>query len=109
MPRDRVHQPRVVAEEIGAAPEGDARNIAPEQVPRLDPAQMLREQFVYGDPAQCHAQLTALHARCGINSLRCVFNANGLLDNRQALAGMTLFAQEVLPALRKPVSPGLQT
>lgn len=85
------------------------RGVPPEQVPRLDPAQMLREQFVYGDPAQCHAQLTALHARCGINSLRCVFNANGLLDNRQALAGMTLFAQEVLPALRKPVSPGLQT
>jgi hypothetical protein len=31
-----------------------------------------------------------------------VFNANGLLDNTQALAGMTLFANEVLPALREP-------
>ena len=27
---------------------------------------------------------------------------DGLLDNTQALAGMTLFANEVLPALRAP-------
>ncbi|MDP3229141.1 MAG: LLM class flavin-dependent oxidoreductase [Acidovorax sp.] len=81
------------------------RGIAPDQVPRIDPQQMLREQFIYGDPAQCHAQIVALHARSGINALRCVFNANGLLDNRHALAGMTLFAQEVMPALRKPGLP----
>ncbi len=83
------------------------RGVPPSQVPRIDPEQMLREQFIYGDPQQCHAQLTALHERSGINALRCVFNANGLLDNRQALAGMTLFAQEVLPALPSAGTPEL--
>ncbi len=32
--------------------------------------------------------------------LRCIFNGNGALDNATALAGMALFAAEVLPALR---------
>lgn len=76
------------------------RGVPPDQVPRIDPERMLREQFIHGDPAQCHAQIVALHARSGIGALRCVFNANGLLDNTQALAGMALFAHEVLPALR---------
>ena len=76
------------------------RGVPPDQVPRIDPERMLREQFIHGDPAQCHAQIVALHARSGIGALRCVFNANGLLDNTQALAGMALFAREVLPALR---------
>jgi len=78
------------------------RGVPPEQVPRIEPERMLREQFIHGDPAQCHAQILALRARSGIDALRCVFNANGLLDNTQALAGMTLFANEVLPALREP-------
>ncbi|MDM0089022.1 MULTISPECIES: LLM class flavin-dependent oxidoreductase [unclassified Variovorax] len=78
------------------------RGVPPEQVPRIEPERMLREQFIHGDPAQCHAQILALRARSGIDALRCVFNANGLLDNTQALAGMTLFAIEVLPALREP-------
>jgi alkanesulfonate monooxygenase SsuD/methylene tetrahydromethanopterin reductase-like flavin-dependent oxidoreductase (luciferase family) len=78
------------------------RGVPPDQVPRIDPERMLREQFIHGDPAQCHAQIVALQQRSGIGALRCVFNANGLLDNTQALAGMTLFANEVLPALREP-------
>lgn len=78
------------------------RGVPPEQVPRIDPERMLREQFIHGDPAQCHAQIVALRQHSGIGALRCVFNANGLLDNTQALAGMTLFANEVLPALRAP-------
>lgn len=78
------------------------RGVPPEQVPRIEPERMLREQFIHGDPAQCHAQILALRAHNGIDALRCVFNANGLLDNTQALAGMTLFANEVLPALREP-------
>lgn len=78
------------------------RGVPPDQVPRIDPERMLREQFIHGDPAQCHAQIAALRQHSGIGALRCVFNANGLLDNAQALAGMTLFANEVLPALRAP-------
>jgi len=78
------------------------RGVLPDAVPRIDPGRVLREQFIHGDPAQCHAQITALRQRSGIGALRCIFNANGLLDNAQALAGMTLFAHEVLPALREP-------
>ena len=78
------------------------RGVPPDQVPRIDPERLLREQFIHGDPSQCHAQIVALQDRAGIGALRCVFNANGLLDNTQALAGMTLFANEVLPALRAP-------
>jgi len=78
------------------------RGVPPDAVPRIDPERLLREQFIHGDPAQCHAQIVALQQRSGIGALRCVFNANGLLDNTQALAGMTLFANEVLPALRAP-------
>ena len=78
------------------------RGVPPDPMSRIDPERMLREQFIHGDPAQCHAQIVALQDRTGIGALRCVFNANGLLDNAQALAGMTLFANEVLPALRAP-------
>ena len=78
------------------------RGVPPDPMSRIDPERMLREQFIHGDPAQCHAQIVALRQRSGIGALRCVFNANGLLDNAQALAGMTLFANEVLPALRAP-------
>lgn len=78
------------------------RGMPSDPMPRIDPERMLREQFIHGDPAQCHAQIVALRQHGGIGALRCVFNANGLLDNTQALAGMTLFANEVLPALRAP-------
>jgi len=73
------------------------RGVPPDQVPRIDPERMLREQFIHGDPQQCHAQIIALHEHSGIGALRCIFNANGLLDNAQALATMTLFSREVLP------------
>lgn len=76
------------------------RGISAADVPPIDVACTLREQFIHGDPADCHAQIRALQARTGINSLRCVFNANGLLGNEAALAAMTLFAREVLPALQ---------
>ncbi len=76
------------------------RGVPAEQVPRVDPDTALREQFIHGDPAQCHAQIVELHARSGIGALRCVFNGSGLWSNAEALAGMKLFAQEVLPALR---------
>ena len=76
------------------------RGVPPDEVPRIEPERMLREQFIYGTPAQCFEQLQALRERTGLHHIRCVFNANGQLDNVQALAGMRLFAQEVLPALR---------
>jgi alkanesulfonate monooxygenase SsuD/methylene tetrahydromethanopterin reductase-like flavin-dependent oxidoreductase (luciferase family) len=78
------------------------RGVPAAQVPPLDPGRMLHEQFIHGDPAQCHAQIVALRRRSGIDALRCVFNANGLLDDAQALAGMALFSREVLDALRAP-------
>jgi alkanesulfonate monooxygenase SsuD/methylene tetrahydromethanopterin reductase-like flavin-dependent oxidoreductase (luciferase family) len=76
------------------------RGVKASEVPPIDTARALQEQFIWGDPAQCHAQMSALHERTGIDSLRCVFNANGLLDNARAMAGMRLFAREVLPAVR---------
>ena len=76
------------------------RGVPAHEVAPIDVARTLREQFIYGDPAACHAQIAALRERTGIPSLRCVFNANGMLSNEAALAGMQLFAQEVLPALK---------
>ncbi|XAH21166.1 LLM class flavin-dependent oxidoreductase [Xylophilus sp. GW821-FHT01B05] len=76
------------------------RGVPPEDVPPLDVARVLREQFIHGDPAACHAQIRELCQRTGIPHLRCVFNANGLWSDSQALAGMRLFAHEVLPFLR---------
>ena len=76
------------------------RGVAATGVPAIDVPKVLREQFIYGTPDQCHEQITALQARTGINALRCVFNANGLWSNESALAAMQLFAREVLPALR---------
>ena len=78
------------------------RGVPPDQVPRIEPARMLREQFIHGTPAQCFEQLVALRARTGLHHIRCVFNANGQIDNAQALAGMRLFAAEVMPVLRNP-------
>ncbi|RCW63122.1 LLM class flavin-dependent oxidoreductase [Pseudorhodoferax soli] len=76
------------------------RGVPPAQVPPIDAARVLREQFIHGTPEACHAQIAALRARTGIGHLRCVFNANGLWRNAQALDAMALFAREVLPALR---------
>lgn len=70
------------------------------EVAPIDREKVLREQFIHGTPEQCHAQIRALQSATGIHSLRCVFNANGLWDNDAAVAGMQLFAQEVLPALQ---------
>lgn len=76
------------------------RGVPPDQVPPIDAERVLREQFIHGTPQDCHAQIAALRARTGIRHLRCVFNANGLWNNAQALDAMALFAREVLPALR---------
>jgi alkanesulfonate monooxygenase SsuD/methylene tetrahydromethanopterin reductase-like flavin-dependent oxidoreductase (luciferase family) len=76
------------------------RGLAPEQVPPLDVARVLREQVVLGDPPGCVAQIAQLVARTGVRQLRCVFNGNGVLARDEALAGMRLFAREAMPALR---------
>lgn len=75
------------------------RGVPASEVPPIDVAKVLAEQFVWGTPEQCHAQITELRVRTGIGQLRCVFNANGLWSNEQALQGMELFAREVMPAL----------
>ena len=75
------------------------RGVSAQDVPPIDTLRTLEEQFIWGDPAQCHAQIQALQNRTGIHQLRCVFNANGLLSNRAAMNGMELFAQEVLSNL----------
>ncbi|RMX15464.1 LLM class flavin-dependent oxidoreductase [Vandammella animalimorsus] len=76
------------------------RGQAPEQVPALDTAKALREQFIHGTPEQCVAQLRQLQQRTGCAHLRLVFNANGLLGWPAALTAMRLFAQEAMPMLR---------
>ncbi len=66
----------------------------------LDRDKVLTEQVVWGDPEQCAGQIEALRGSTGAGAMRCVFNGNGVLDNDAALAGMRLFAQAVLPAVR---------
>ena len=78
-----------------------ARGVAPSDVPSLDRDAVLRDQVIHGDPEACHAAIVGLRETSGIGALRCVFNGNGVLDNGAALAGMELFAAEVLPALRQ--------
>lgn len=75
------------------------RGVPASQVPQIDVPRVLAEQFIWGTPEQCHAQITALQQRTGILQLRCVFNANGLWSNDEVLRGMELFAREVMPAL----------
>ncbi|MFM9923216.1 LLM class flavin-dependent oxidoreductase [Variovorax sp. H27-G14] len=79
------------------------RGVAPDQLPVLDVARVLREQVVMGDPQACVAQIGQLVARTGVRQLRCVFNGNGALAREEALVGMRLFAQEAMPALRQGV------
>ncbi len=81
------------------------RGVPLEAVAPLDTERALREQWIFGTPDACHAQLVQLARASGIGALRCVFNANGLLSREQAMAGMTLFAREVLPALRAAAPP----
>lgn len=75
------------------------RGVRAQDVPPIDVQGTLREQFIFGDPAACYEQIAALRAQTGVLSLRCVFNANGLSSNTEALASMQLFARELLPAL----------
>jgi len=63
-------------------------------------AQFVREQAIVGTPDDCIRQLRHLRMEKGFRHLRCVFNGSGLLDNRTALAGMELFAREVLPVCK---------
>ncbi|QCI68298.1 LLM class flavin-dependent oxidoreductase [Phreatobacter stygius] len=90
--------PRIYQRRLGFAA---ARGVPADQVPPLDRDQVLRDQVIHGDPDACHAEIVRLKATTGIGELRCVFNGNGVLDNETALAGMELFAAEVLPALRR--------
>ncbi|MDQ1080079.1 LLM class flavin-dependent oxidoreductase [Pseudoroseomonas cervicalis] len=80
------------------------RGADPDSLPPPDRARFLAEQAIAGTPEQCHAALLALEARSGIGALRCVFNGNGMLGPAETMAGMTLFAQEVLPALPGPAA-----
>ncbi|MFC5584990.1 LLM class flavin-dependent oxidoreductase [Nitratireductor kimnyeongensis] len=70
-------------------------------------AVMLADFTIAGTPEDCHAQLCALSARTGSQSIRCLFSANGLINNDVALQGMELFAKEVLPYLggQSPSTP----
>jgi alkanesulfonate monooxygenase SsuD/methylene tetrahydromethanopterin reductase-like flavin-dependent oxidoreductase (luciferase family) len=80
------------------------RGERPENVRRPERDTVLRDQFIHGTSEECIAQIRQLAAASGITHLRCIFNGNGVLSNEKALAGMSLFAQEVLPALRE--TPG---
>lgn len=76
------------------------RGERPENVRRPERADVLARQFIHGTPDDCLAGMTALSAETGIPAIRCIFNGNGVLSNETALAGMRLFAREVMPALR---------
>jgi alkanesulfonate monooxygenase SsuD/methylene tetrahydromethanopterin reductase-like flavin-dependent oxidoreductase (luciferase family) len=89
--------PRLHCRRVGFA---TARGTPADQVPPIDRDRFKREQAIVGDPQGCHDRIVALARELGTGELRCVFNGNGVLGNAAALAGMDLFAREVLPALR---------
>ena len=66
---------------------------------------LLRDQAIVGDSARCIRQISDLVDSTGMGRLRCVFDGDGAVDRETTLAGMTLFAQEVLPACRTIESP----
>jgi len=68
--------------------------------PPAGAARLRSQEVVAGDPADCLAQITALATATGAAELRCVFNGDGATGPDAALALATLFAREVLPALR---------
>jgi len=68
--------------------------------------EMLSDFAIVGTPSECVAQIRALTARTGARSMRCMFSANGLISNEDALDMMELFAADALPALaREPSHP----
>jgi alkanesulfonate monooxygenase SsuD/methylene tetrahydromethanopterin reductase-like flavin-dependent oxidoreductase (luciferase family) len=68
-------------------------------------ADFLSRQAIAGAPERCVEQIGRLVAETGIGHLRCVFNGNGGLDRETTLAGMDLFAHDVLPACRHILPP----
>jgi len=76
-----------------------ARGVEQADIPPMDVDKALREQYIFGAPDQCLAQVQTLERRLGVGQMRCVFNGGGLWDSAAALSGMTLFAQEVMPGL----------
>lgn len=89
--------PRLYQRRVGFAV---GRSTPADQVPPIDRERFVREQAIVGDPQACYDRIVALTRELGTGELRCVFNGNGTLDNTTALAGMDLFAREVLPACR---------
>jgi alkanesulfonate monooxygenase SsuD/methylene tetrahydromethanopterin reductase-like flavin-dependent oxidoreductase (luciferase family) len=63
-------------------------------------ANLIRQQAIVGSPETCLREIERVVRTVGTGHLRCVFNALGGLDRAATLAGMELFAQEVLPACR---------
>ena len=94
--------PRLHRRRVGFAA---ARGTPADQLPPLDRDRFVREQAIVGDPQGCYERIVALAREVGTGALRCVFNGNGTLDNGVALAGMDLFAREVLTALRAVAPP----
>lgn len=64
---------------------------------------MLADFTIAGTPQECCTQLLDLRSRTGVNAIRCLFSANGLFTNEEALVGMELFALEVMPTVRHVV------
>lgn len=72
----------------------------PALVPVRPREQLLREQVIAGTPEDCIRRIGELVQDVGTGHLRCVFNGNGVLSDRDAVTAMTVFAREVLPACR---------
>jgi len=54
--------------------------------------------YLFGTPEECLAILTELRAM-GIQEVICNMNFAGVLDHRQVLRSMELFASQVMPYL----------
>ncbi len=80
---------------LAEAQEGRAQRLA-----ELTYDDVLREQVVYGEPAEVAERLTALQEELGYSTLSAWMNVGGQLPHDQVLRSMRLFATEVVPRLR---------
>ena len=60
--------------------------------------ELLDSSHIFGTPEECLAALSELRA-VGIHDVICTMHFAGVLDHRQALDSMQLFATKVMPQL----------
>jgi alkanesulfonate monooxygenase SsuD/methylene tetrahydromethanopterin reductase-like flavin-dependent oxidoreductase (luciferase family) len=89
-----LQQPDATGASMTDAQEGRARRLA-----ALTYEDILREQVVYGTPAEVAERLQALQEELDFTTLSAWMNVGGQLSHPQVLRSMQLFADQVIPRL----------